>query len=300
MANWSEILEQWNKYSPAKQNEWIWNEFRNNFSNVSDALEGANILFYFSAFLQKPTIDPASTQMMGEDINGVMNALYGMDFNKNLAVILHTPGGDLSAVETITEYIHSKFKEVTVIVPVMSMSAGTMFALSCDKIIISKAGQLGPTDPQIIMSSGAFSVKEIIAQFNKARDDILENIDAARVWAPILQTYGPALHEQSSKIEEYAITVIKKWLKNKNRDDSSINNIVEIFHDSPNFHGQRIGYNDLQNLGLNVSLLEDSQTLQNSVMGLYHLATIHAENSPMTKMIMSNKMQSWVKNYNRQ
>lgn len=123
---------------------------------------------------------------------------------------MHTPGGDLGSVESIAKYIHSMFKKVTVIVPVMSMSAGAMFSLSCDKIIISKAGQLGPTDPLIPVARRYFSVKEIIAQFNKAQSDILENVQAAHLWAPIMQAYGPALQQQALNVERYA----KKWSGN--------------------------------------------------------------------------------------
>lgn len=297
MANWAEISRLWGTDSIESRERWLEGKFSEKFSRLSEILDGANILFYFSAFLQKPGINPSYTQMMPVDINGVMNAFYGLNFNKKLVVIIHTPGGDVGAVETITEYIHSKFDEVGVIVPVMAMSAGTMFALSCDKIIISRAGQLGPTDPQMIMPQGVFSVKDIIEQFNKAKMEILKDPTAAHVWAPILYAYGPALHEQATKVENYATTIIEKWLKSKNKSDVQIEKIIKAFHENPNFHGQRIGYDDLKKIGLNVSLLEESQDLQDAVMGIYHLATIYAENSAMTKMIFSNTMQSWTQSY---
>jgi ClpP class serine protease len=51
-----------------------------------------------------------------------MAAFAGLDFNKGLDLVLHTPGGDVAATESIIEYIHSKFgRDVRVIVPQISM-----------------------------------------------------------------------------------------------------------------------------------------------------------------------------------
>lgn len=301
MANWSEILNQWNAFSSVDdRHQWVRDQLRLHFGEISSELEGANILFYFSAFLQKPQAPPFHTQMMSEDINGIMNAFYQMDFDKPLAVIINTPGGDISAAETIIEYIHGKFEKVFAIVPVMSMSAGTMFALSCDQIVISKAGQLGPTDPQIVMQQGAFSVKDIIGQFKKARDDILGQPMAANAWAPILSAYGPALYEQAVQVEVYAKTKMQDWLKRKGKSAENAKKIVEFFYDLPNFHGQRIGHEELRQQGINVHLLENKQTLQNAVMKAYHLATVSVENSTIAKMILGytagRDIQGWIKN----
>ena len=47
------------------------------------------------------------------------------------------PGGNPTATEGIVKYLHSKFKDdIRVIVPQMSMSAGTMLACSAKTITI--------------------------------------------------------------------------------------------------------------------------------------------------------------------
>lgn len=307
MANWSDLLTEWKGYSSEQQAEWLTSRTIKALSDVSNILNNANVVLYFSAFLQKPG---HSSAMAGEDVNGLMNAFYEVKPKKSkkskkpkedLVVIMHTPGGELSSVESITRYIHNVFKKVTVIVPVRSMSAGAMFCLSCDKIIISRAGQLGPTDPQIIRPAAAYSVKEIISQFNKARADVLENVETARVWSPILKAYGPALQEQAINVERHSKERIGEWLKSKGKSLKDANKIIEFFHDSSRFHGQRIDYQSILDQGLakpgmlDVQLLEDNQELQNAVMVAYHLATIFAENSSMVKWITSNKGRNWVK-----
>lgn len=46
-----------------------------------------------------------------------MNALYGIDKTKGLDLILHTPGGDLAATQSIVDYLYTFFNgDVRVIV----------------------------------------------------------------------------------------------------------------------------------------------------------------------------------------
>lgn len=299
MASWSDILAEWKEYPSEERVERLVLRTIDVLSNISIQLKSPNVILYFSAFLQK---QGPSSAMATEDMNGLMNAFYEIDSKEDLVVIIHTPGGELGSVESIAKYIHSMFKKVTVVVPVMSMSAGAMFCLSCDRIIISRAGQLGPTDPQIIWPQAAFSVKEVIAQFDKARLDILENKGAVHAWVPVLQAYGPALYEHAINVERYAKEMIRKWLESKGKSFENANKIIEFFHDSSNFHGQRIDYqsicdHELTEPGLlDVQLLEDNQDLQNAVMEAYHLATILAENSLMVKWIVSNNGKNWAKN----
>ncbi len=199
MANFSEFDSWFSNIDPKKKEHSISKEFKKHLDIISG--NGGNVMLYFSAFMQKPDL---YTDISLEDINGIMNALYGMDFEKKLTVILHTPGGQITAIEQITDYIHSKFKNVTVIVPVMSMSAGSMFALSCDNIIISRIGQLGPIDSQITIQGQPYSVRDILQQFDKIKKDVLENPAMGTIWTPVLSAYGPAVHEYSVKVKSHA------------------------------------------------------------------------------------------------
>lgn len=79
-----------------------------------------------------------------------MNALYKMDASKGLDLILHTPGGDTAATQSIVNYLYNFFNgDIRVIVPLTSMSAGTMIACASKEIIMAKHSNLGPVDPQI-------------------------------------------------------------------------------------------------------------------------------------------------------
>lgn len=290
MANLSELRSEWEQYSHEEQRKWLNSKMEKVLSRVSARLNDANVVLYFSACLNKP--EDLDTAMKMEDVDGWMNAFYKMDFEKELVVIMHTLGGNLDSVELISGYIHNKFKKVTVVVPVTSMSMGAMFCLSCDEIIISLAGQLGPIDLQIHTQQGPASVKEIITQFHAARSDILKNERAEHVWMPI----APGFYERVANLEHHTKDKTKEWLQRKGKKSGEADEIVKFFHDSPKVHGQRIGYESIRDLGLNVRLLEKDQELQDAVMEAYHLAIVFSQDSRMVKWIVSNKRQEWVKN----
>ena len=56
-----------------------------------------NVIAYTSAFLQKPQVPGLSTTINREDINGFMAGVHGLDPQKSLLLLLHTPGGFPSA-----------------------------------------------------------------------------------------------------------------------------------------------------------------------------------------------------------
>lgn len=159
-------------------------------SKISKIRKTSTVIFYASAFLQKPN---NSSSIAREDINGFMNALYKVKTQSSLTLILHTPGGDLNAVESIVDYLHSKFDYIEVIVPYLAMSGGAMISLASNLLVLGRQSQLGPIDPQLNIGTSIHSARAILEGFNKAKADIENNIKLAHLWAPILQSMGGGL-----------------------------------------------------------------------------------------------------------
>lgn len=87
--------------------------------------------------------------MSDNDVNGLMNAICGVDRSRGLDLVLHTPGGDLAAIEAIVSYLRDCFgNDICAIVPQLAMSAGTMMACSCKEIVMGRQSSLDPTGPQ--------------------------------------------------------------------------------------------------------------------------------------------------------
>ena len=150
MPSWGELL---NELQPHKNENGedvqglTVDELREKYLKLLSQQTGRNVIAYYSGWLK-----PGKTQNIDindSDITGVMNAIKGLDCDKGLDLILHTPGGNPTATEGIVKYLHSKFgNNIRVIVPQMAMSAGTMLACASNEIIMGKHSCLGPIDPQ--------------------------------------------------------------------------------------------------------------------------------------------------------
>lgn len=73
---------------------------------------------------------------------------------KEVDIMLVTPGGDAQQVARFVDKLRPRFDKVSFIIPFMAMSAGTIFALSGDEIVMNGSSFIGPIDPQVIGSNG--------------------------------------------------------------------------------------------------------------------------------------------------
>lgn len=263
-----------------------------------------NVIFYGSAFLQQPAVPGPWLSITAEDLNGLMATMHGMDWDRHLTLILHTPGGVTSATESIVSYLRSKFTDIEVIVPLMAMSAGTMISLAANRIVMGRQSQLGPIDPQMVLSNRSHSARAIVEQYDRAAAEILENPRAAHVWAPILSSLGPALLQEAQNALDYSERMVAGWiangmLKGKRGARNKGQKIAYHFNDATTHksHSRRIGRDEARAQGVVVEDLESNQDLQESVLTLYHLMTLLFEQTPQTKVIQGSHGKSWAKRW---
>ena len=303
MPAWSAILDELNSIPVAKRDQIFSAKSHECVSEISKICK-RNVLCYASSFLQKPELPGITTLINMEDINGFMAGVHGHDFNKGLLLILHTPGGLGEAAQTIVDYLRSKYNEIDVLVPTYAMSAGTMIALGCDRIIMGRQSQLGPTDPQIIVGNRSYSAHSIVEQFDEAKSDIANNPILAHAWAPIINSFAPALLQEARKSISYGRTIVENWLINymfssypEDERSSMAKKAAKFFSGADHgSHGRRIGRDETKKLQLKIIDLEENQNLQEQVLTLYHLLTIGFEQGPATKLVISSNRRMWVKN----
>lgn len=264
--------------------------------NISRLRGGENVIYYGSGFLQKPG-EP--TSIVHEDMNSVMNAVYGLDYGKGLFFIIHTAGGDPDAAASIAEYLQFKFPRITAVVPHLAMSAGAMLSLACDRVIMGKQSQLGPIDPQMIVGNKRHSARAIKDTFERAEEDILKDTRYGHLWAPILQHMGPSLITEAEESLKYSKHLVAKWLQArmfKGEEDAKgkAARVAEYLNAESRkdgeeiyAHGQRIDISALQAQGVKVDALEDRQDLQEEVLTAYHLMTLIFEWSRIYKLTMN-------------
>lgn len=308
MASWSELQAQFPE--KIKQNpNWLHQKLTGELGKISKLRNDRVVIFYASAFLQKKQ-ENIETLILREDINGFMNAIYEAEVSNGLTLILHTPGGDPHAVESIVDYLHAKFNYIEVIVPYLAMSGGAIISLASNLVILGKQSQLGPIDPQFSIGGKIHSARAIQEGFGRAKKDILEDIKLGHLWAPILQSMGPSLVVEAERTLKYSEELVEKWLNERMFIDISdederkekAKNIAKYFNAEDteedgkiHVHGQRIGFQKLEELEAKVELLENTQELQTAVLTAYHLMTLIFENGPYLKFIASNKDKTWSK-----
>ena len=313
MATWNELLNQFAAIpNPATKVQWLNTQMHDRLLGVGRLRGDTNVMLYGSAFLQKPQAPAPNISISPEDIDGLMAVVHGMDWNKGLSLVLHTPGGVTNATETIVAYLRSKFPTVEAIVPTYAMSAGTMIALACERVVMSRPSQLGPIDPQMGVGGRNISARAIVEQFERARLEVVgdksHGIDGdllmAHVWAPVLATIGPALLVEAQNALDYSERMVAQWLSDymfagvRNRKKRGLS-IAQHFNDASKHlsHGRRIDRNEARKQGVVVEDLEDSQDLQEEVMSLYHIMTIAFQSGSATKMMAGTTGGRWVKNW---
>jgi hypothetical protein len=304
MPAWNDLLAELEKQpDDATKNTWLREKMQSALADISRLRSERNIIFYASAFLNKPQVPPFNIQLTHEEINGFMSVMYGMKWERGLTLLLHTPGGVTNAAETIVSYLHSKFTDIEVIIPTFAMSAGTMIALAANRIIMGRQSQLGPIDPQIPMGNRLVPARAIVDQFERARKELGKDIKNAHLWAPILQTLGPASLQEAQYSLDYSERMVRTWLEKRmfagKRNAKKIANTAAAYFNKASLHkshGRRIDRDEARAKNIVIEDLEASQDLQEAVLTAYHLITIIFEKSSASKLLISNYNRMWIKN----
>jgi len=302
MPSWNDLTTAFDQQPEPTRSAWLVGELRRYLEEIGQQRGNRHVVFYASAFLQKPATPAAWIQLTLEEINGFMSCIHGMTWAKNLTLLLHTPGGVTNAVETIVSYLRSKFQAIEVIVPTLAMSAGTMISLAADHIVMGRQSQLGPIDPQFMTQGGALSARAVVDQFAMAKAEVIADLKLAHVWAPVLQSIGPALLQESQNALDYGESMVAKWLEQymfAGRADAKdlAKNAARHFNDASahKSHGRRIDRDECRQFQLSVEDLEANQGLQEAVLSAYHLMTILFEKGPATKLLFTDTGSSWAK-----
>ena len=199
-------MPSWNNIFDSVQPTNAIEERKKNYFGELQSLTGRNYVVYFSCWQQKPGIN-GQFSIDDDDRNGFMNALYGLDKSKGLDLILHTPGGDLAATQSIVDYLYSFFSgDVRVIVPHTAMSAGTMMACAAKEIVMGKHSNLGPIDPQI----GGMPANEFVDLLKKAMAD-LQNGSNTQYWQLTLSKYPPTFFGMCNNAIEASNVIISRY-----------------------------------------------------------------------------------------
>ena len=128
-----------------------------------------------------------------------------------IAIILNSPGGSAETVEKLVDIVRYHYSEIHFVIPDEAMSAGTIFALSGDKIFMDYTSSLGPIDPQVhngkdwVPALGYLD--QVEKMIKKSADGTLADAELV-----ILQNLDLAMLSRYEQAKNLTITLLKKWL----------------------------------------------------------------------------------------
>ena len=249
---------------------------RRNYLLELHELTGRNIIAYYSGWLQRHEVKGPSVSINDADMNGLMTVLHQLDHNMGLDLILHTPGGEISAIESFVSYLRSMFgTDIRAFVPQLAMSGGTMIACACKEIYMGKHSNLGPIDPQI----NGIPAHGILADFERAHNELLQDRSKILVWQPILTKYQPGDFDLCHNAIELTTTIVTQWLSTgmfkssnpKTSNDKSkkvVKGIANYGHLKT--HSRHLAPDQCKQIGLVIRDLEEDKTLQDAVLSVHH------------------------------
>lgn len=287
MPGWSNLLTEANKPSA----EVLRKKYLKQLSKYTQR----NVLVFYSGWLQVPEIPPFYVNINDSDKTGIMDCCRLMDRTKGLDLILHTPGGDIAATESIIDYLYSLYEgNIRAFIPQMAMSCGTLLAVSCKEIWMGRQSSIGPVDPQF----GSIPALGIIEEFEMAYSEIQNDQRKLSVWLPILQKIGPTDIIRAKRAVEWSQEILINSLTRgmfkeltKDERDKRINSVMELLgqQKTSKSHNRHINVDKARQAGLVVKNLEDDDKLQDLVLSIHHLLTISFDTFKSAKIIENDR-----------
>lgn len=303
MPNWHEIGEE------LKQAGSTYDVIRRKYLKKLSEHTGRNVIIYYSGWLQKQNI--AGLIVNDADKNGLMTVIHKLDRNKGLDLILHTPGGETAATESIVDYLYSMFgNDIRAIIPQLVMSAGTMIACACKEIVMGKQSNLGPIDPQF----NGIPAHGIVEEFRHAHSEIQKAFAKAKsnpndansfgvsqatmaVWQPIIAKYNPTLIGECEKSIDWSEKMVTEWLSRNmfsdlenSKNATRIANIIKELsdHSVNKSHSRHLSLKKCQEIGIKIVEMETDSMLQDLVLSIHHIC-IHTLGGTNAFKIIENQ-----------
>lgn len=165
------------------------------------------------------TLDADVLTFFGEIAGGIDDLIRGHieaerePRRPRLAFFLETPGGLIEIVERIVTCTRKHYREVDFFVPNFAMSAGTVLAMSGDRIFMDYYSILGPIDPQVELRDGR-SVPALGYLWEYER--LMEKADEGELntaeMTILLSKFDPGELYRYRQAKNLSISLLKEWL----------------------------------------------------------------------------------------
>lgn len=233
-----------------------------------------------------------------DDIPPLYDLLQNIHEGDHLDLLLHTMGGDVDAAERIVLLLYKtigKDAQLRVVVPDSAKSAGTLIAVAGDTIVMGPPSELGPIDPQVIVStSNGEQLSRPAQSYLDGLTHIIEqtkDIELPSAYVPLLGKFDPALIDVCRKALNRSQKFAERFLAERMlRDEpAKVTLVAGRLNDNKQWlsHGAVINCDEAADLGLSVTYLPTSDPLWQSYWRLYCHIKVDLQN-PYDKLFESN------------
>ncbi len=224
-------------------------------------------------------------------------------------IVLETPGGIAEVVEDLVKLIRSKYEKVGIIIAGWAKSAGTIFALAGDEILMGEMSALGPIDAQIINNNKRFSAEAFLEGLEKIKKEVIDTGKLNPAYIPILQNISPGEIQHCRNAQDFSQILVKKWLMDykfkywdkhsstgkpvtPEEKEAQASKIAEILCKQSEWltHGRSVKKEDFQRIGLKITDFSADAKLNEAILRYYTLLRMSFETN-LYKVFETTKTQ---------
>jgi ribosomal protein L44E len=300
MGIYSEYLEKGYDFSQLTE------ERKKQLSEISKLRGGRDILVY-AADLSPRTQTPISIDF--SDILPFQDQLNNLS-GEAIDIILETPGGMAEVVEDIVNLVREKYKHVGIIIPGSAKSAGTIFSMAGDEILMGPSSSLGPIDAQIMTNNKRYSAEGFLTGLNKIKEEVEKTKRLNGAYIPMLQSISPGEIQHCENAQNFSQKLVTQWLTKYKFQDwvthSSTGEPVSPLeketrakeiaaklcnHSDWLTHGRSIKIKDFQEMRLLITDYSKNIALNDAITRYYTLLRMTLESTNMYKLFETPKTQ---------
>jgi len=137
---------------------------------------------------------------------------------EKLYLLLNSLGGGVSSSFKIARIIRDSFKEITVFIPHIAASGGTLIALAGNKIVMGEMSHLSPIDVQAERNGKIYSVNAMIRSFGNLNElfKTTSEEDAPYPWKAMADRLDPVEFQEWIDASDLMETHTKEILTHEN------------------------------------------------------------------------------------
>lgn len=235
---------------------------------------------------------PEGCEIEERDITAIGSMLDSIRYIPNLLLMINSPGGSGETAEKIIEMCRKHCTDTfRVIVPNKAKSAATLIAFGADSIVMGYCSELGPIDPQFLITVGNVAHSVSALSVIQERDELVRNTQKCQAAGTDMTAYlaqlntstmEPAWIRECERQVAFSMDFTEKWLSQhmlcKMHPDWSTRKLKAVARQIANnftsankrwTHGRMIGPDECGKIGLKIEYLDASTALWANIFELY-------------------------------